>query len=349
MAFRMSLKASCVVVLLAVTACGSSATGTENEAPIELKLVHEESATDVQGRYANKFKELVEKRSNGQIDVTTYSAGQLGTNEDHFKMVEDNVVQAAISTPSITGSIIPENQVLSVPFVFSDDMSVNYRVLRTSTALNEDLASIYEDRGIKALSFWTEGFMAWTSNRPISNPEGMENLRIRTMTSPMLLKSYSALGASPTSMDAGEVYTALQTNMIDATVNPLFFLYSGNTHEVQEYLTLARHHIYVTSTLMNEDFLNSLPRDLRGVVKGTVDDLEEWSFDYQKKANRKALDAMRDSDIEVVELTDKERQVYREMARPVRDQVGDVASPRASEILDSLISEVQDMEKRSDS
>src|SRR5699024_276406 len=140
-----------------------------------------------------------------------------------LKMLEDGAIQAAVSTPSITGSIISENQVLAIPFVFSDDMSVNREVLRTSTALNEDLASIYEEQRLDALNFWTEGHMAWTSNRPINDPEGMDGLKIRTMTSPMLLNSYRALGANPTAMDAGEIYTALQTNMIDGTVNPPFF------------------------------------------------------------------------------------------------------------------------------
>src|SRR5699024_2210049 len=129
-----------------------------------------------------------------------------------------------------------------------------------------------------ALSFWTEGFMAWTSNTPISDPAAMTGTRIRTMTSPMLLKFYSAIGAHPTPMDAGEVYTALQTNMIDATVNPLFFLYSGNMAEVQEYLTLSRHHIYVTSTVFNSGFLAELPDDVETTVREVVNELEGWSF-----------------------------------------------------------------------
>src|SRR5699024_12071041 len=129
---------------------------------------------------------LVEGRTDGEVDVVPYSAGQLGTNEDHLKMVEDSAVQAAVTTPSITRSIIPENQVLSVPFVFSEDMDVNFEVLRNSEALNEDLASIYKERGLSVLRFWTEGFMAWTSNRPIGDPAAMAGTRIRTMTSPML-------------------------------------------------------------------------------------------------------------------------------------------------------------------
>lgn len=328
-------------VIIAISGCTGDIESDVSEQTIQLRLVHEESEADVQGQYAEKFKELVEQRTDGLVQVDIYAAGQLGTDKDNLKMLEDGAIQAAISTPSITGSIIDENQVLSIPFVFSDDMSVNRDVLRTSTALNEDLAGIYQTRGLEVLSFWAEGYMAWSSNRPINDPEGMKGLRIRTMTSPMLFKSYQALGANPTPMDAGEIYTALQTNMVDATENPLFFIYSGNTHEVQDYLTLGRHHIYVTSTILNADFLAGLPEDVRQSVVDTVDELEEWSFQLQTEMNEDALSEMQDSDIEIIELTAAEREVFREMSLPVRDQYSEIFGPDAERILSTLIDEVE--------
>lgn len=296
------------------------------------------------GEYALRFKELVEQRTDGRVEVDIYAAGQLGTDEDNLKMLEDGAVQAAVSTPSITGSVISENQALSIPFVFSDDMSANREVLRTSTALNEDLAGIHRERGLEVLSFWTEGYMAWSSNQPVNDPEGMDGLRVRTMTAPMLLNAYEELGANPTPMDAGETYTALQTNMIDATENPLFFIYSGNTHEVQDYLTLGRHHIYVTSTILNAEFLEGLPDDIQEIVEDTVDELEDWSFDVQSEMNEDALEGMQESNIEIVELTDAERETFRDMSLPVREQFGEIFGSDADRILSTLIEEVEHAE-----
>lgn len=330
-----------VTLIMLIAGCSGRMESRGPDDTIQLRLTHEESETDVQGQYAVRFKELVEQRTDGRVQVDIYSAGQLGTDEDNLKMLEDGAIEAAVSTPSITGSIINENQALSVPFVFSDDMSVNREVLRTSTALNDDLSSVYRERGLEVLSFWTEGYMAWSSNQPINDPEGMGGLRIRTMTSPMLIKAYEVLGANPTPMDAGETYTALQTNMIDATENPLFFIYSGNTHEVQDYLTLSRHHIYVTSTILNAGFLEDLPDDIRGVVEDTVDELDGWSFDLQSEMNEDALAGMRESSIEIVELTDAERETFRDMSLPAREQYGETFGSDADRILSTLIEDVE--------
>src|SRR5699024_10020502 len=105
--------------------------------------------------------------------------------------------------------------------------------------------------------------------------------------------------------------------MIDATVNPLFFLYSGNMAEVQEYLTLSRHHIYVTSTVFNSGFLMELPDDVEATVREVVNELEGWSFKAQKEANTEALAAMRESDMEVVELSDAQRREFSERSDSV--------------------------------
>ncbi|WP_068255255.1 TRAP transporter substrate-binding protein DctP [Janibacter corallicola] len=341
---HLTVPASLAILLGLLGGCAGDAQDAAESEPVTLRLVHEEGAGDVQGQYAERFEKLVERRTDHRVDVVTYSAGQLGTNDDSLKMVEDNAVQAAISTPSITAPVVEENQALSIPFVFSDDMQVNRKVLDSSKALNQDLAGIYSDRGVEVLGYWTEGFMAWTSNRPIAEPEGMKGLRIRTMTSPMLLTTYEALGANPMPMDAGEIYTALQTNMIDATVNPLFFIYSGNTHEVQDYLTLGRHHIYVTSTIINADFLHGLPARDRKVIESTVDDLDDWVFDVQEQMNEDALTKMKASDISVVELTDSQREVYRKMSMKAREEYLHSADPRGADILRTLVREIKQAE-----
>lgn len=331
-------------LLALASGCGAGSEEPGAEEPLELRLVHEEGDADVQGQYAQRFQELIEERTDGRMEVTLYAAGQLGTDQDKLKMVEDEAVQAAISTPNITASIVEENQVFSIPFVFSDEMEVNREVLRSSSALNEDLAGIYRERGVEVLSYWTEGFMAWTSNRPIEEPEGMEGLRIRTMTSPMLLRSYEQIGANPMPMDAGEIYTALQTHMIDATENPLFFIHSGNTYEVQDYLTLGRHDIYVTSTIMNADFLEGLPAEDRETVEEVVDELDEWVFELQEEMNDDALAAMEESTVEITELTDEQRETYREMSLPAREDYAETAGQPGAGILEDLVAEIEQAE-----
>lgn len=332
-------------ILLVVSAsCSTGAHDSDEQKPIVLKFVDEESPADVQGLYASRFKKLVEQRTNGRVRVEIYSAGQLGQDKDHLKLIQDNAVQMAISTPSITSPIIPENGVLSIPFTFSQDMSVNRHVLKNSKALNVDLANIYKDRGIEALSFWTEGFMTWSSDQPIRNPAEMKGLKIRTMTSPVVISAYRSLGANPTPMDAGEIYTALQTGMIDATVNPAFFIYSGGTYQVQDYFTIAKPHIYVTSTLANKDFLASLPSDIRSVVTKTVAELESDAFRKQKQLNAEAINSMEKADIHVVRLSPSQRRKYRALARENRQGYLSLLGDSGEKIYAKLTAEISHAE-----
>lgn len=332
------------IILTVCASCSAVSSPSPRDKPIVLKFVDEESPADVQGLYASRFKKLVEQRTDGRVRVEIYSAGQLGQDKDHLKLVQDNAVQMAISTPSITSPIIPENGVLSIPFTFSQDMSVNRHVLKDSNALNVDLAGIYKDRGIEALSFWTEGFMTWSSSQPITSPAEMKGLKIRTMTSPVVISAYRSLGANPTPMDAGEIYTALQTGMIDATVNPAFFIYSGGTYQVQDYFTIAHPHIYITSTLANKEFLASLPSDIRSVVTKTVDQLEAYSFRKQKQLNADAITSMQKADIDVVSLSPSQRQKYRSLARENRQQYLSLLGGRGERIFDKLTTEISQAE-----
>lgn len=348
------------VLAIALVACGGgddgasteSDSGTETDGgsdadaggeEMTLKFAHEEGQGDVQDLYANKFKELIEEKTDGRISVDVYTAGTLGTNMDVLQSLQTGAIEIAITSPGFSGDVIPESNIMSVPFLFSDNLEVNKKVLNESEALYGPLADQYIDKGIKPFKFWLEGFMWWTANDPITTPEEMAGQKLRTMPSNLIIKAYEHMGANPTPTDSGEIYTMLQTKGIDAQENPLFYIVSSNFLEVQEYLMDSRHHIYTTVTAANLDFFEGLSEEDQQIISDVVDEVNDWSFEMQDEEAQKALEVAKEEDIEIIELTTEQREAFRELSLPVRDDYA-AESDIAKEIIETIAKEIEEAE-----
>src|SRR5690625_968383 len=348
------------VLSIALVACGGeddgastdSDSGTETSGgsdadsggeEMTLKFAHEEGQGDVQDLYANKFKELIEEQTDGRITVDVYTAGTLGTNMDVLQSLQTGAIEIAITSPGFYGDVIPESNIMSIPFLFSDSLEVNKKVLNESEALYGPLAEKYKEKGLTPFKFWLEGFMWWTANKQITTPEEMEGVKLRTMPSNLIIESYKHMGANPTPTDSGEIYTMLQTKGIDAQENPLFYIVNSNFLEVQDYLMDSRHHIYTTVTAANLDFFESISEEDQEIITEVVEEVNEWSFDMQDEESQKALDAAQEEDIEIIVLTSEQREAFRELSLPVRDDYA-AESDIAKEIIETIAEEIEEAE-----
>lgn len=203
------------------------------------RMAHEEYEGDMQAVYCEEFAELLHEKSDGRINLEIYPVGQIGDALQQCEILQNGGIEFAIISPGNTGTVVPENQLFSLHFLFPEDMDKTQQVLRESEALNTMLAEKYLKKKIQPLSFWTEGAMQWTSNVPLHSPNDFKGLKFRTMQSPMILAAYEAYGANPTPMSYTEVYSGLQLNMIEGQENPISAIHTSKFHEVQDYLTEA--------------------------------------------------------------------------------------------------------------
>ncbi len=324
---------------------GDGDADASGEGSITIKFAHEEGQGDVQDLYVNKFKDLIEEETDGRITVDVYTAGTLGGNDDMFTQLQTGAIDFAISSPGFTGDVIPETQVMAIPFLFSDNLEVNKKVLDESEALYGTLADKYKEKGITPFKFWLEGFMYWTANQPIKTPEDMDGLKMRGMPTPLIMESYKQFGADPQGIDSGEIYTMLQTGGIDGQENPLFYIYSSKFYEVQDYLIDSKHHIYTTATLANSDFLNSLDEADQELIRDTIQEVNDWSFSMQKEEQEKAMKGVKESDINIIELTEEQRAAFKELSMPVRETYIEEGGEDAEEILKTIEKEIEEAEK----
>jgi tripartite ATP-independent transporter DctP family solute receptor len=309
-----------------------------------IRFAHEESTDSVQHDYVEAFKKTLENKTNHTVQVEIYPVGQLGDATEQAEQLQIGAIDMAIISPGNTGTMVPENQLFILHFLFSDDMEVNHHVLNNSKAL-DTLTEVYNEHGMLILDYWTQGFQQWTANVNISQPEDLRGARIRTIPSPLLLASYEAYGASPTPMAYEEVYSGLQLNMIDGQENPFFAIEEMNFFEVQDYLIDSRHAIYATTTAINPDFYDELPEDIQKAVEETVAQLSEESLNIQEERNETALESIKSqSHIAFTALDDEERAAFREASEPVFEIYKEEVGETGAEILEELQEEIADAE-----
>ncbi len=325
---------------------GQQASG-DGEETYNWRFVHEEPVGSVQDVYVNKFVEVLNEKSDGRINVEVYPVGQIGDATQQAELLQNGGIEFAMVSPGNTGGLIPENQLFSLHFLFPDDIEKTKEVFKTSKALNEMLSADYLKKNIKVLSYWTEGFMHWTSSKPVNTPEQFKGFKMRTMPSPMIVAAYEAYGANPTPVPYMEVYSGLQLNMIEGQENPLQSIDEMKFCEVQDYLTLAGASLYATTTSCNPQFFDGLPKDIQDIILETADEMADYGMKIQDEMNSAAFERIKDTtDVTVAELTTEEREAFRKASMSARDKYVEMVGPRGKEILDKLVKEVEAIEAK---
>lgn len=322
--------------------CGRPPRGDAQTESTTWKFAIEEIEGSVQDAYAKRFAELIESKTDGAIDVTVYPYGALGTSEQITQLARNGAIQFAMASPGHIGKTIPEVQVFLLHHVLSPDNDVNKDVLSYGSPVHQAFEPVYAEKGFQLLGFFPEGWMVWTTDRHIDAPEDMQGLKMRVMSSPLLVQSYKAYGANPTPMPYAEVYSGLQLKMIDGQVNPVFAIEEMSFYEVTDYMIFPRQAQFVASVVANKDFFDGLSPERRQVVEETLGELEDYIYDYQRRVNEERLDIIREKkpDMNMVELTEEQRAAFEALSEPVIGQFKDIAGARGAEILDLLEQEI---------
>ena len=312
-------------------------------AAAEWKFALEEAIHEVQGVYATKFKEVVEAESDGEITVTIYPYGTLGESADVTELTQAGVLQLANASPGFTGSIIPEVQVFSVPYLLPEDDAVLNEFFRNSQLIREGFDPLFEEQRLAVVDFYPEGEFVMTTKEPVTSREDLDGVKFRVMTSPLLVATYDAFGATPTPLPWGEVYSSLQLNMIGGQENPMFFVESTKMYEVTDYIVFAGHNTYTTTVVGNLAWYNGLSEEERAILETAQSAAFEHIVEYQETLAEDALDKILEAkpEMEVIRLTDEQREPFREAAEAVEAEFVEMAGGRAAEVLEQFKADVE--------
>lgn len=308
----------------------------------EWKFAIEEIPGSIMDAYAQEFKKQIESKTNGDVTVKIYPLGSLGTPTELVEQVADGVIQFTNVSVGNLGTIVPESQLFMLPYTLPTDNKATSEFLSSSDTIYNHLTNDFESKGLKLHTMYSEGEQVWTTNRPVRTPEDFDNFKMRVMVSPILLRAYEDLGASPTPLPFGEVYGALQLKQVDGQVNPAATIEEMKFYEVTDYLIWAGEQQHLTTVMSGTDWYDTLSADRKQLIRETMAELDGFIFDVVERFNTEKLEKIKAAKpgINLIRLTDAEKAVFQERSANTRGAYTKIAGERGEELLSSLLNEL---------
>jgi tripartite ATP-independent transporter DctP family solute receptor len=292
-----------------------------------LKLAHASSEDSLIQQAAVKFADEVAAKTGGSVKVKIFPNGQLGDEGPIAEGVGSGAIDIGLG--GVIDAIDPKLGVLSLPFLFKDFATV-HAVL--DGPVGAKLLKMGGDRGYRMLGFLDSGFRNFSNNRgPIAKPEDMQGLKLRTPPNPVILETIKQLGALPQSIPFGEVYTALQSKVVDGAEPELRDFYDQKWFEVQKYLSVANYIWTPNYWFMNAAKYNGLSEAERAAIDAAVADTTKWYRDQLGGVYAKILDTVKAKGVQVNGVD----------TAPFIAKVGPVDEKFAKEFGKELIAEVR--------
>jgi C4-dicarboxylate-binding protein DctP len=290
------------------------------------------------------LKNEIEARSNGRIAVELYPGGQLGGVESTVNQVRQNIIQASDPSEGHFATTYPEIQVFSIPYLFLN-RDVAWEVLdgEFGQRMIEDMAA---KTGIRPL-MWSEngGFRHYSNNvKPIRSPADMAGLKIRTMNSPLHMEIVKNLGASPTPIAWAELYTSLQTGVVDGQENAISTFLVPKLEEVQNNIVLDGHVYSVNTVIISEQWYQSLPDDLKAAVQQAAKVSLTVNRGLTVSNEIMGMEYLRENGVEIYAPTLEEKRQFQEATKdPAIDWLKEQIDPAW---VDGIIEAVAEAEKK---
>jgi tripartite ATP-independent transporter DctP family solute receptor len=261
-------------------------------APITLKLAHVVSTSAPYHIGAMEFAKLVDQKTKGQLKIEIYPGGQLGKGErECIEGLQIGTIDLVATSTGPVGGFVPQMLVVDLPFLFRDNSHVD-KVL--DGPIGEGLLKDLSKAGIKGIAFWENGFRNLTNNKhPVNKPEDVKGLKLRTMENEVHMDAFRTLGADPTPMTWGEVYTSLQQGVIDGQENPINIIRTHKIYEVNKNLALTGHVYSPALLLMNENKFKSLAPDLQKALMEAGKEAAKFERKFIRDNETKMLDELK--------------------------------------------------------
>lgn len=264
-----------------------------------------------------KFAELVEDRTNGDIEVKLYIGAVLGGGREALEAVRigtQTMVDAALA-PVVAYE--PAFGVLNLPYLFTSREQW-YTLLDGS--LGTELLEKLEDYGFVGLGYPENGIRHLTNNvRPVYKWEDLKGIKVRVMQSPIFIATFKALKALPTPIPWAELYMALQQGVVDAQENPVVNIYGAKLYEVQKYLSLTGHTYDPNIYFINKDFFYNLPQEYQEILRETAKEVITWQREQAQRDEKAQLQELAEY-MKINQLSTQELVRFRAQCKSVYEE-----------------------------
>ena len=301
--------------------------------PLTIKLgwATSDGATDPVAVSARSFKQAVEKRAGGSIQVQLYPNRQLGDEKQVVEGMRFGTVDASVVTNAVTAQVEPAFGVIDLPFVFESQAHA-WKVL--DGAVGADLARRAEAKGLVVLAYTEGGFRSMLNNkRPVQQPQDMGGIKMRVMQNPVYIDFVNSLGGAAVPMAWGEAVTAIQQGTIDGVELPVALVEPLKMNEFTKYLSLTQHTFTVYEVMVSKRLFDRLAPQQRDLLRAAAKEAADEQRRFMATETPRALQGLEKLGMKINAIGDVS--AFRNSVKPVYDKAR--ASAGMGALLDQIL------------
>jgi tripartite ATP-independent transporter DctP family solute receptor len=287
------------------------------------------------------LKSFLETRSNGRIEVQIFPGSQLGSFREMVEQVDAGTLEIAHTAIGGLVGFMPELQVIELPYAVRDDMVAE--CLIDGPYFEDVRKTMLERSNVNLIGVGNTGRFRsfFTANKQIRTAADLEGIKMRVVNAQLPVQMMQLMGANPTPVAWGELYTSLATGVVEGTKNAVTDIMPNRMNEVLKYATMDEHAYLWGFMAVSQSFLDSLPDDLRALTVAGIRQMMEVQTQFNKGAEGRQTAAFVEGGGEVYVPTPEEMDTFRAVMEPMREwYVGEYGS----EMYDAFMGAVADCE-----
>ena len=298
--------------LLLSTAAALFATSA-GAADLTLKFGHVGKPGSLFEASVNAFAQCANTALGSKAEVQTFGSSQLGKDKELLQKLK--LGQITFSLPSsVMSSVADEFGVFEMPYIIKD----RDHMRRVQAELMDTFQAAVKNKGYRIIGLFENGFRHITNNvRPINKPEDLAGIKLRTPKGAWRVKMFKLYGANPTPMAFSEVFTALQTSVIDGQENPYAQIASAKFQEVQKYLSITGHVYTPAYVLVSDKHYAKLPEDVRAALEKCGKETQDFVYEKAAKLETELLDVIKSAGVAV---NNADNEAFIKASKPIYDE-----------------------------
>lgn len=282
------------------------------------------------------FKFMMEDLSGGSVKIEWHPYNELGDDLNVITNVQFGEIGIGISSPAPLTTMLPNMSIFDTLYMINDQETA-YEVM--DGEIGQQIDKDVEALGMKVIMWCENGFRNLTCNVEVTGVDSLKGIKVRTMENSLQMDAWKALGANPTPMAFGEVYTALQQGTVEGQENPLGLISANSFMDVQDYLVLSEHNYTPMPTFINLELYNNLTDNQRAIMEYVSEYVEQWERERNIELNEQILADFEADGVNIVELDDATKTAFRDAidAAGVYDEIrAAMANPELMDVLEGL-------------
>jgi len=300
-------------------------------AQLEIKVGHVGEPGSLFQLSADEFAKRANAKLAGKAKVVAFGSSQLGGDKEMLQKLKLGTLDMAVPS-TVMSSEVDLFGVFEMPYLVKDRAHMG-RIEKE--VFWPKLAPEAEKKGLKVLAVWENGYRHITnSKRPINVPADLKGIKLRVPEGKWRLKMFQAYGANPSPMKFSELFTALQTGVMDGQENPFTQIYSAKLQEVQKYLSLSGHVYTPAYLVVGTRHWNTLPPDVRKILEDTAKETQAFVYETAAKEDTALLAKLKQGGMEVNEV---DKDAFVAASKPIYAEFG-TEVPGAKEVIDRAVS-----------